>query len=318
MHIKHRPTGFEDVIGNNVIIKSIKSQLKTIPVRPFLFIGSYGSGKSTLAGIVAKEFGAEEQNIIERNCVQFSKVEQMREFLDEYNKPSLLEEKRVIIFDEIHELSDKAINALLLPLEVKNLKNNILYIGCTNKFEKIKDNKAFISRFKKYNVSVLSIDESLVLLNKIANLENIKIPKWLKSIIVSKAEGVPRNILNFLALVKEGVSSEEEAFQLLDIASVEDKEIFDLFKILLNSKKFKFQDIINVLNTILKNNNPNNIKHVLMNLISNKVIYPQTSYNERKILYNIYKEFNIINSNLDKADLIMLLNYFYESIKENL
>ena len=307
--MNYNPSKFEEIIGNKTIVNSLKLQLQTLPISPILFTGQYGAGKTTLAYIVAKEFGAKEQNILERDCVHFSKVEQMRELLEDILRPSLFEEKTVLIFDEIHDLSDKAIGALKIPTQSKNLKNHILFIGCTNKPEKIKDD-AFLSRFISYRVSSLLPEESLSLIDIVTKIENIKLPKWLKALIVEKSQGVPRNILQNISKVKNGNLTEEEANYLLELTLMEeDKDIFDLFRVLL-SKKFTWENIITHMNSILKTKTPNTIKMTLMNFMSNRIIYPSSNLIERRALYDIYKEFSNLNSNLDKADLIMCLHIF--------
>ena len=65
LHTQYRPIKFEQVIGQDEVIKSIKSTLKNKTNRAFLLIGPAGVGKTTIARIIGKKIGAETQNIKE-------------------------------------------------------------------------------------------------------------------------------------------------------------------------------------------------------------------------------------------------------------
>ena len=66
LYRKYRPQKFEDIVGNEIAIKTLRKELEN-GSHVFLFTGPAGCGKTTLARIMAKEVGAGELSIKEIN-----------------------------------------------------------------------------------------------------------------------------------------------------------------------------------------------------------------------------------------------------------
>ena len=113
MHIEYRPQTLDEIFGNKHIISVLKDMGQ---FRPIMFEGMRGSVKTTLAYITAKMFGANDQTIEDINCVHFSKKEDMEGILEPLFKSSIFGDKKVLILDELHEVSPKAQQLLLKPL----------------------------------------------------------------------------------------------------------------------------------------------------------------------------------------------------------
>jgi DNA polymerase-3 subunit gamma/tau len=310
MHIRYRPTSFTEIIGNNILIKSLKDVLKNKPVRPILFVGPKGCAKTTLSYIVAKEFGGNNLELIERDCEDLSKVEDTRELIDRIFALTLFDTNKCIILDELHGLSLKSQEVLLKPLEFENIKNNILFIACTTEIKNIKE--TLLSRFIQYRVSPLSEKESLELLNRVCTGENISIPKWLQVLLIEKSEGIPRRLLTGLSKVKS-VTDESEAKFLLDLNSIdESSEVLELFKMLLKGVDWK--DIKKYLQIILKDNSPESIRISLMNLIGGRLSSDYLKYEEIPKLIEVYNILRNVNNIPEKAslqvDICKIVNIF--------
>ena len=52
---KYRPSRFDDVVGQQEIIKRVRSLVQAMNIPHLLFAGPAGTGKSTLALIIVKE-----------------------------------------------------------------------------------------------------------------------------------------------------------------------------------------------------------------------------------------------------------------------
>jgi DNA polymerase-3 subunit gamma/tau len=298
MHLKYRPSNFDEVIGNKEVIKSIKENLKSNPVRPIMLEGSTGLGKSSLSYIIAKEWKAD--TIREINCVDLAKVEEIRDLLDTINQPSLFEERVCLILDEIQGLSDKSMQLLRKPLE--STKPNILYIACTSGIDKIaRSNLDLLERFLRFKIKPSSDTELNKLLTRVCGGENISIPKWLKLLLIEKSEGIPRRLLTGLAKVKS-ITDEAEAKYLLDLNSIEEEaEILELFKIVL--KGVGWATVKNYLQVVLKSFTPESIRISFMNLIMGRLNSNYMKEGEGEKLIKAYEVLRNMNNIPEKAGL---------------
>ena len=265
MHIKYKATSWDDIIGNLIIKKSIQNL--NLGGRAILLEGEKGCGKSVMAKIIAKDFGASEHSIRIINSVQTSKVEEMRETLDILLMSSIFkEDKKVLIIDEPQELSHKAQEALLIPLE--NLPINTLVITCSALSEKIEE--MLLERFTRFRVRPLSNEESNTLICTIVKKEDIKLPKLIKQLLIEKSDGNPRRILINLTKLKD-IKSEEEAKYLLDLSAFEDNsEILELFRLLISNVSWNI--IRKKLNELLKTEKPEGVRVGLLNLTSGRLM----------------------------------------------
>ena len=301
MHIKYKATSWDDIIGNSIIKKSIQNL--NLGGRAILLEGEKGCGKSVMARIIAKDFGASEHSIRMINSVQTSKVEEMRETLDILLTPSIFkEDKKVLIIDEPQELSHKAQEALLIPLE--NLPINILVITCSALSEKIEE--MLLERFTRFRVRPLSNEESNTLICTIVKKEDIKLPKLIKQLLIEKSDGNPRRILINLTKLKD-VKSEEEAKYLLDLSAFEESsEILELFRLLISNVSWNI--IRKKLNELFKTENPEGVRVGLLNLTSGRLMSDFfNDVNEGKKLILMYKYLLEANNFPEKANLIIAI-----------
>jgi len=270
MHLRHRPQSLDELIGLDHIKKALKDFKFDVPI---MFLGERGTGKSTLAGIVARQFADNEELITTLNCGYFSQVKDMREEIDKLNKTSIFGKKRVIILDELHSLkvSEPSQKAWLLPLE--NLPSNVMVIACTTTTEKLLN--MFVERFVQYRTSKMNKTESKQLISEICKKESIVIPKWIKSKIVDKTDGIPRLILTALPKLVN-VETEEEVDRLLETAKMsENNEALDILKHLISN--MPWQAVVKILQTALKTNTPETLRVSMMNQISGRMISQYSS-----------------------------------------
>ena len=134
-----RPTGFDDVVRQEHIVKILKNQIKTGKVgHAYLFCGPRGTGKTTLAKIFAKAINCENPNdgspcgscptckalasasaldICEIDAASNNGVDEMRDIREKVQYPPVNGRYKVYIIDEVHMLTQSAFNAVLKTLE---------------------------------------------------------------------------------------------------------------------------------------------------------------------------------------------------------
>jgi len=278
--VEYRPEKLDDVLGNAAVKKSLASITFD---KPLLFEGDTGTGKTLCAYIMAKRFGAPNENITDINCVHFSKVDDVRAMMDRLNKSSLFGDKKVLILDELHGLAYKSKQELLKPLE--SLSKKILIIGCTTTVSSI--DQAVLDRFDRFKLKPLTLKESKELLNRICEQENISLTKWKTSLLLDKVKGNPRRLFSGLSKIID-VDEDEEIRYILELDEVEDSDVLKLMKLLLADTRWNI--IREELDKLLNSKSPDSIRVGLVNLIGSRLM---SNYfkgnNEGEKLLNLHK-----------------------------
>ncbi len=137
-----RPRSFEEVIGLDTAVKTLKTLLDTGAVpRAFLLKGPYGCGKTTLSHIIAKYIQGPlfegQPDIQELNAANYRKIEDMRTLCQGCGSYPMLGVYKVIILDECHQLTKDSKEVLLKELEVPS--SPTVWILCTTDPQKLNE-----------------------------------------------------------------------------------------------------------------------------------------------------------------------------------
>ncbi|MEZ0180582.1 DNA polymerase III subunit gamma/tau ['Camptotheca acuminata' phytoplasma] len=248
LYRKYKPKKFQNLIGHDVIIKTLKNAIKHQKIHHcYLFSGDKGVGKTTLAKILAKSincshFAKNEDccdeydreycpncalidkkknlDIIEIDGASYSGVDEIRELKDKlFYKPNFLKYK-IYIIDEIHVLSPNAFNALLKVLE--DPPSSVIFIFITSEFNKVPKN--FFSRTQYFYLNNISQENIQKKLKSIAEEEKIIISDQTLSKISFYANGSLREPLNLLDQANsytEGRITDKDIEDILNILSEE-------------------------------------------------------------------------------------------------
>jgi DNA polymerase-3 subunit gamma/tau len=131
---KYRPQTLDEVVGQEHIIKILKEEIVNDDIKhSYLLCGKTGCGKSTLSRIIANTLNA---YLVEVDSASNNTSEDMENILNEvtHGKP-VIYDNLVLILDECHCFSTKAISKLLLLLE--SLPSYLYVIMCTTEGDKI-------------------------------------------------------------------------------------------------------------------------------------------------------------------------------------
>jgi len=162
---KHRPLRFADVLGQERITKLLRRYIATHTGlrQSYLLAGPWGSGKTTLGRILARGLlcsnpspdgdacdtcescrdflSGKSLDFIEIDAATNSGKEYMVALTDELQYSTFSGRQRIYLFDEAHQLTANALDAMLKPLEetVPGGNKRLVCIFCTTEPARMKD-----------------------------------------------------------------------------------------------------------------------------------------------------------------------------------
>jgi DNA polymerase III subunit gamma/tau len=202
---KYRPTGFDEVVGQEHITTTLKNAIDSNKLaQALLFCGPRGVGKTTCARIVARLInGFEEKaevntlNIFELDAASNNSVEDIRSLIDQVRYPPQFGKFKVYIIDEVHMLSNAAFNAFLKTLEEP--PSYAIFILATT--EKHKVIPTILSRCQIFDFNRIQISDIAIHLKRIAERESISAEAEALHLISQKADGALRDALSIFDLM---------------------------------------------------------------------------------------------------------------------
>jgi DNA polymerase III subunit gamma/tau len=231
LHTEYRPRTFDEYIGNKPLISGILSVIDR--AHAYIFYGPRGCGKTTLARLIACKVGAAEFDIHEINAADKTGVDDAREIISNAGFAPLGGKSKVYIIDECHRLSLQAFDAFLKIMEEP--PENCYFILSTTMLEKVP--ATIKSRFKPYEVKPLDQKESEELIDWVCDEEGIKLLPAVKRAIIENKEGIPREMLVALDMVRN-VPNEEDAVALI-LSAGGNPKVIDLCRGLLDRSDWK-------------------------------------------------------------------------------
>lgn len=216
LYRKWRPDEFEEVKGQEHIVKTLKNQIVADRVgHAYLFCGTRGTGKTTVAKLFAKAVNCEHpidgspcnqcaackaiqaqssMNVIEIDAASNNGVENIREIRDNVQYSPTEGKYKVYIIDEVHMLSIGAFNALLKTLEEP--PSYVIFILATTEAHKIP--VTILSRCQRYDFKRISIDTIASRLEELMQREQIPVEAKALRYVAKAADGSMRDALSLL------------------------------------------------------------------------------------------------------------------------
>lgn len=265
LHLKYRPNTLDDMVGNRTLIQSLKSILeRPMEEMPhtFLFQGQTGSGKTTFARIMSIALNCHSLDLHEINTRGIDNAKEIEKSMK--FKPSKGPVKCYIL-DEVQRGTKDFFDAMLKPLE--DTPKHVFFFLCTTDPQKVPT--TIKNRCTQFTVESLSAIKLVKLMKKVCNSEGLDISLAALNEI-SNIQGIsPRQVLVLLDQIKD-IDNTENMINFIKRASIEEKQIIDLCRVLLNVHS-KWDSVRIILNGISKEVRTDDIRFAVMGYM-NKVL----------------------------------------------
>ena len=214
LYRKYRPNDFENVIGQDYIIQTLKNSVTNQNIsHAYIFSGPRGTGKTSTAKVFSKAINClnnsggspcgecefcmnflENPDIIEIDAASNNGVDEIRNLIDNIKLTPTNGNYKVYIIDEVHMLTTSAFNALLLTLEEP--PKHAVFILATTNIENVPI--TILSRCQRYDFQKIKIEDIVKRLKEICEKENIDIEEEALVEISCLSEGGMRDALSLL------------------------------------------------------------------------------------------------------------------------
>ncbi len=218
LYRKYRPQTFSDVVGQEHITETLKSELANGKiVHAYLFTGTRGTGKTSCAKILSNAVNClnskngdpclncesckailDDRNtdIVEMDAASNRGIEDIRILRERISFAPNSSKYRVYIIDEVHMLTTEAFNALLKTLEEP--PKHVIFILATTEVHKLP--ATILSRCQRFDFRRIETSKICERLQFVAQNEGLNLTDSAATLIASAADGGMRDALSILDL----------------------------------------------------------------------------------------------------------------------
>ena len=238
---KYRPMTFEEVVGQKPIVQTLQNAIKTNRIaQAYIFSGMRGVGKTTAARILAKALNCvngptptpcnvcelcaavnEDRalDVLEIDGASNRGIDDIRQLREAVRYKPMQSRSKVIIIDEVHQVTGPAFNALLKTLEEP--PPSTVFIFATTEFHKVPP--TIVSRCQHFEFRKIAQKEMADHLASIASREGIVISPAGLHLITEASEGSLRDAESLLDQAVAFCGNEVEDEALKEILGVIDR-----------------------------------------------------------------------------------------------
>lgn len=242
LYRKYRPKDFNEVVGQDHIVKTLINQIKFDKIsHAYLFTGSRGTGKTSIAKIFARAINCTSLNngspcgkcdvckslegtnidVLEIDAASNNGVDEIRELREKVKYPPVVGRYKVYIIDEVHMLSISAFNALLKTLEEP--PKQTVFVLATTEVHKLP--ATILSRCIRFDFKLVPLDILTSHLNNILTKEGVKFEDTAVNVIARAGEGSVRDTLSIADRCVSFAGDNLTYQKVIDVLGVSERDI---------------------------------------------------------------------------------------------
>ncbi|HOU14587.1 MAG TPA: DNA polymerase III subunit gamma/tau [Anaerolineae bacterium] len=222
LYRKWRPQTFDDVVGQEHIVRTLRNALQTGRLHhAYLLAGPRGTGKTTTARLIAKAVNCLSplperpcdhceicraitdgrlMDLSEIDAASNTGVDNIRELLEKVGFRPTQARYKVYVVDEVHMLSTAAFNALLKTLEEP--PEHVIFVLATTEVHKIPE--TILSRCQRFEFRRIPLTGLVGQLKTIADAEGIAVEPEALDLIARAATGSMRDAISLFDQMAAG------------------------------------------------------------------------------------------------------------------
>jgi DNA polymerase-3 subunit gamma/tau len=234
LYRKYRPSSFAEVIGQEHVTVPLSNALASGKIHhAYLFSGPRGCGKTSSARIMARSLNCEQGptptpcgscqscmdlvangpgsiDVMELDAATHGLVDDARELRDKAFFAPVQARYKIYIIDEAHQLGPGAANALLKVVEEP--PPHVIFIFATTEPDKLIS--TIRSRTHHYPFRLVPPGTLATHLEKICDLEGIKVSKGVIPLVVRSSGGSVRDALSVLGQLLAGAGKQGVTYEI--------------------------------------------------------------------------------------------------------
>lgn len=217
LYRKYRPQRFGELVGQEHVTSALRNAVRDARIgHAYLFSGPRGTGKTTTARIVARALNCTDVSpegepcgeceyclsvaagnafdVIEIDAASNNRVEEVRDLIERVAYRAAGGGMKVYIVDEVHELTDRASNALLKTLEEP--PDHVVFVLATTNPERVLP--TIRSRTQHFEFTLLTTEQLGAQLAAVLEREGVEFEPEAVEIVARRGAGSARDALSLL------------------------------------------------------------------------------------------------------------------------